>query len=221
MPRPLVQSRRAFLGRTAATLSAATFTGPLTAVSSAQASLRWDLSWLDNMHGVHKQVFDLSYLDTESEHPPLLGVSNYLRACREVFGLPASRVSTVVGIASSGFPLVVQDALWERYRLGEEWKIKDPVTNAWAVRNVYAELPAGDALRRATVRALQAEGTVLWMCNNALNYVSRQLATKTQQSQAIVRDELIAGFLPGIRLVPAHVLLVGLAQEKGFTYIVI
>jgi hypothetical protein len=33
-----------------------------------------------------------------------------------------------------------------------------------------------------------------------------------------VRAELIAGFNPGVRLIPAHTMLLGLAQERGCTY---
>ena len=34
----------------------------------------------------------------------------------------------------------------------------------------------------------------------------------------IVRADLLAGMMPGVHLVPAHTMLVGLAQEHGFTY---
>ena len=32
------------------------------------------------------------------------------------------------------------------------------------------------------------------------------------------RREFLTGLNPGVKLVPAHTLLVGLAQERGFTY---
>ena len=44
----------------------------------------WDLSWLDQLKGKHKQVFALSDLH---DRLPLHVVVNYLDAHREVFGL--------------------------------------------------------------------------------------------------------------------------------------
>jgi len=38
------------------------------------------------------------------------------------------------------------------------------------------------------------------------------------QSAADVRADLIAGLNPGVHLVPAHVMAIGIAQEHGFTY---
>jgi len=48
--------------------------------------------------------------------------------------------------------------------------------------------------------------------------VTRQLAQQTGKSPADVRADLVAGLNPGVKLVPAHTLLVGLVQERGFTY---
>lgn len=39
-----------------------------------------------------------------------------------------------------------------------------------------------------------------------------------QMAPATVRAELIAGLLPGVYLVPAHTMAIGLSQEHGCTY---
>ena len=39
-----------------------------------------------------------------------------------------------------------------------------------------------------------------------------------QLPPADVRADLLAGLNPGVRLVPSHVMALGLAQERGFTY---
>jgi intracellular sulfur oxidation DsrE/DsrF family protein len=88
----------------------------------------------------------------------------------------------------------------------------DPTTKQPAVRNIY--LGDGDA----SIKALQARGTVFWQCNVALGGVVQELSQATKIPASEVRAELIAGFVPGVRLVPSHVLAIGLAQEKGFTY---
>ena len=68
------------------------------------------------------------------------------------------------------------------------------------------------------VKKLQGRGVVFWQCNVALGKVVVTLANATQQPARTVRADLIAGFNPGVRLVPSHVMVVGLAQERGFTY---
>jgi hypothetical protein len=44
------------------------------------------------------------------------------------------------------------------------------------------------------------------------------LARATNTPAADLRAELVAGFNPGVTLVPAHALATGLVQERGFTY---
>ena len=45
-----------------------------------------------------------------------------------------------------------------------------------------------------------------------------QLARATGKPAADVRADLVAGLNPAVRLVPAHTMMIGLAQERGFTY---
>ncbi len=191
-----------------------------TALNSAAP---WDLSWLDGMKGKHKQVFDFGNRDL-SEDDPAGGSSslrvprNYLNAHKEVFGLEHPDINTIVGIASHAFPINVTDAIWLKYSLGEQWKIKDSKTGTWAVRNVFADpaMPMGE--RGVSVQALRARGTIFWQCNNALNGVVQRLAPVVKMEPAAVREELIGGFLPGVKLIPAHTMVLGLAQERGFSY---
>ena len=177
----------------------------------------WDLSWLDTLKGKHKQVFDCANSDL-TKGTPLVVVRNFLDAHKTVFGLEHPAIDTIVGIAVDAFPMNVGDAVWARYALGERWKIKEPGSDAWATRNVFLDAPAGAPGANMTVRAMQARGTLFWQCNNALNFVARQLATATQRTQDEVRADLLRGLNPGVRLVPAHTMAVGLVQERGCTY---
>src|SRR6185503_113162 len=94
----------------------------------------WDLSWLDDLKGRHKQVFAVGTL---KDRVPLLVVVNYLDAHREVFHLAYPDINAVVGIARQGFPINFSDALWAKYELGRRWDLKDPSTGELAKRNIY------------------------------------------------------------------------------------
>jgi intracellular sulfur oxidation DsrE/DsrF family protein len=102
--------------------------------------------------------------------------------------------------------------MWQKYKIGERYKIADPATKQPAVRNIF--LSDGDL----SVKAMQARGTAFWQCNVALGLVAQQLAQAGGTPVADVRADLVAGLNPGVHLVPSHVMAIGIAQEHGFTY---
>jgi len=207
--------RRSFVSLLASLTGTMALDGQLR-LAAAQAPARpggqFDVAWLDRLTGEHKQAFDYGSFDLSADARPLRFVRNYLDPYREVYGIEFPKVNTVVGISRPAFPINASDAIWQKYKLGERWKIVDPATRLPAVRNIY--LNGSDV----SVSALQALGTVFWQCNVALGGIVQDFTQATGAPAAEVRAELIAGFVPGVRLMPSHVLAIGLAQEKGFTY---
>src|SRR5262245_32631696 len=209
----MATDRRSFL--TVVALSGLTLSGRLRARALPETDT-WDFSWLEQLKGRHKQVFAVGELPN---HHPLLVVTNYLDAHKEVYGLEYPDINTVVGITRHGFPINVQDRIWAKYELGRRWLLKDPATGDWARRNIYTDnVPSPAPGKIVGVKPLQARGTIFWQCNNALGGIAREFAADTKQTFEVVRAELIAGFNPGVRLVPAHTMALGLAQEHGCTY---
>jgi hypothetical protein len=70
----------------------------------------------------------------------------------------------------------------------------------------------------AKVRPLQARGAVFWECNNALLNVAGRLGGAVNRPAAEIYPELRAGLNPGVIVVPAHTMLIGICQERGCTY---
>jgi len=210
------QSRRSFI-------SVLTSLAGVTAIQSAGTQAagqvpagsapNWDLKWIDELKGPHKQVFDFADADPASQPPPLRLPRNYLDAFRDVYKVEFPDVRTVIGISGHAFPYNASDRLWAKYALGERSKIIDPVTKQPAVRNIFID----DAT--LGVKALQARGTIFWQCNIALNAIAQQLAQARQLPIADVRADLLDGLNPGVRLVPSHVMAIGLVQERGVTYV--
>ena len=173
----------------------------------AQAAQGWDMSWLDGLTGKHKQVFDL--MDFESG---LRVVMNWLDAWEKVYGLKHPEINAVVGIARAAFPINASDELYRKFPIGEMWKVNDPDTGKPAQRNIF--LDGGND----RVRPLQARGMKIWMCNNALMNIAGRFGDAVKRPQPEVYAELRAGLLPGVILVPAHTMLLGMCQERGCTY---
>ena len=193
----------------------------LTSVAGAQApapppAAPLDITWFDKFKGKHKQVFDLGSFDL-SVDSPLRQPGTYFAAHREISHLePPDDVNVLIGISHKSFPMNASDALWEKFKLGEHWGIKDPTSGKPSTRNIFLGPATGAG--GATIRGLQARGVVFWQCNFALGSVSAELAQLTGGKAAEIRPELIAGLLPGVRLVPAHTWAIGFVQERGFTY---
>jgi len=211
--------RRSFLAAIGALTGAALLPKRSEAASprADTAAAPWDLSWLEKMTGRHKQLFDFGKTDL-TQGNSLVVVRNFLNAHKEVFGLEYPDVNTIVGIAYDAYPINASDHLWQKYPIGQVWKIKDPKTNDWARRNVFAADDQTGARGAFSVSALVARGTVFWQCNNAFGRVVSDLAKAAGQREDRSRTELLEGMMPAVHLVPAHTMLVGLAQEHGFTY---
>ena len=178
---------------------------------ATQAPQGWDLSFVDKFNGKHKQVFDL--MDTSIA---LAVVKNWLDAWESVYGLKHPEVNAIAAIAGKGFVINASDDLYAKFPIGRIWQINDasgqPVTkNPW----IMGERPG------AGVKPLQDRGVTFWMCNFALNNVAGRIANVVQRPQPEVYQELRAGLNPGVILVPAHTMLLGIVQEKGFKYEVV
>ena len=177
---------------------------------------KWDLRWIETLRGRHKQVFDCGPI--QEDLPPMRVVANWLDAHKAVYGLEHPKVNAVLGIAGSAFPINASDALWAKYKIGERWKLHEPGTEQWATRNFYYDPPADSPFSRMSVKTLQSRGAIFWQCNNALLGVAERLARATGQEPGPTYDELRAGLNPGVRVIPAHTMLLGLMQERGCAY---
>jgi hypothetical protein len=173
---------------------------------------QFDVQWLDQMKGKHKQLYDLGSQDLSRDAAVLRYARNFLDTFRDVYRLEFPSINTAVGISGPAFAINASDQLWAKYKLGERGKIVDPSTKQPSTRNIFLE--NGDI----GIRALQGRGTVFWQCNVALGIVAGQLATEFHLAVDDVRADLIAGLNPGVRLMPSHVMALALAQEHGFTY---
>jgi hypothetical protein len=213
MPGP--HDRRSFISivASAAGLAAARVSAAQETRSSlVPASGGFDMAWLDQMKGQHKQLYDLGSHELSADPRPLRFARNFLDTFRDEFHLEYPAINTAIGISGPAFPMNASDRLWAKYKLGERSKIIDPMTKQPAVRNIFYD--GGDI----SVKATQARGGVFWQCNVALGVVAQQLATAFQLPVADVRADLVAGLNPGVRLMPSHVMALALAQERGFSY---
>ena len=209
-----LSGRRSFLTALASVTSLAAFESRDAAGQTAPASAGpFDMAWLEQAKGKHKQLYDLGSFDLGADNRPLRFCKNFLDTFRDVYKLEHPGINTAVGISGPAIAMNVSDRIWEKYKLGERSKIIDPMTKQPAVRNIFLSDDPD-----ISVKAIQARGTIFWQCNVALGNVAQQLATQFKMPVGEVRADLIAGLNPGVKLMPSHVMALALAQERGFTY---
>lgn len=202
-------TRRGFVGALAALAGLVTL--DTDDLSASTATSEWDMSWLKEIKGKHRQVFDFSDMDIG-----LRVVKNWLDAHETVYQLRHPNVYAVVGIGGSAFPVNASDELYAKYPIGKLWEVTDPDTDQPATRNPFLGVDRADG--GSKVRPLQARGVRFWQCNNALHGVSGRIARAINGSADDVYADLRAHLNPGVILVPAHTMLIGLVQERGCAY---
>jgi hypothetical protein len=210
-----IPGRRSFLTALASVTSLAAFGSRDAAGQNASPSAGpFDMAWLEQMKGKHKQLYDLGSFDLAADNRPLRFCRNFLDTFHDVYKLEHPQINTAVGISGPAFAMNASDRLWEKYKLGERSKIIDPMTKQPSIRNIFLDDGGSDI----SIKAMQARGTIFWQCNVALGNVAQQLATQFKMPVAEVRADLVAGLNPGVKLMPSHVMALALAQERGFTY---
>src|SRR6266576_2510310 len=154
---------------------------------AALSAAGFDMAWLEQLKGKHKQLYDLGGHELSVDPRPLRFARNFLDTFHDVYKLEYPDINTAVGISGPAIALNASDRLWEKYKLGERSKIIDPMTKQPSIRNIFYD---GSDI---SVKAMQARGTIFWQCNVALGNVAQQLADQFRMPVAEVRADLIAG----------------------------
>jgi intracellular sulfur oxidation DsrE/DsrF family protein len=136
---------------------------------------------------------------------------------KETYNLTDKDLTAVVGLRHFAMPLGLSDDVWQKYKIGEAFKIDDPATKAPATRNPFLH-PDGMPFPGSELPSLVNRGVIFTACNVALTLISAKLAGNAGVTPEVAHDDWVKGLQPGVNLVPIGVLAVNRAQEKGCTY---
>lgn len=219
--------RRGFLG----TISAGALTvglsmlKPLKVVaekSSAFSSPEDPDKWFGQIKGKHRMLFDVKETFA-SPILPFLWPRVFLMT-NNATGTPDKDCGVVVVLRHEAIPYALDNNLWEKYKLGEMFKVNIPGTNNPQTKNPFWQpapgtfmMPGGGELALG-INQLQDNGVMLCVCNAALTVFSAVAAGQIKKPVDEVYKEWISAVLPGIELVPSGVWAVGRAQEHGCAY---
>lgn len=217
--------RREFIGSLvagAAAFGLSSVATPLEATASRQYAVSSDPDqWFDQIKGKHRAVYDVP-----KPHGPFpFAWSRVFLLTNEKTGTPASDCSVVVVLRHDAIAFALPSPLWEKYKLGEFFKIMDPKTNAPSIRNPYWQPKPGDFVFPAIgqvaigINELQADGVMFCACELAVMVQSAAIAAGMKKDPEEVRKEWMASMLPGIQPVPSGIWALGRAQEHGCAFI--
>jgi hypothetical protein len=143
----------------------------------------------------------------------------YLNGIKEALDPPESDVQVVLVIRHSAIPMAFNDAMWEKYKIGKEAKIK--AGNDWAMRNPYLNSARGSARGdrpSATLAWFASHGHIMLGCNLATLGWAGTFAQNAGLDSKVVYDDLKANLVPGMILQPNGIYAVHRAQEAGCTF---
>jgi hypothetical protein len=170
--------------------------------------------WIAKIKGKHKQVFDVTGANNVFGGAYPL---NFLNSTKEATKTTDANMTAVNVFRHFAMPMTLSDAVWAKYHLGEIVDVKDPKTNAPALRNIFHDnipLYPGMTLEKT----ISERGVIVVACNLALTVISSMAASKAEVSPEQAKKEFEAGLLPGVHLAASGVYAVHRAQLAGCTY---
>ncbi len=218
-------ARRKFLARLgagASVVGASVISSP-SAEAQGAADAAWRPArhtqddWYDKIPGVHRFLFDTSTGDSMGW--ALQFATNYFTANQDVYGLKESDLAVVIVARHKSTSFAYNDAIWAKYgkQLSEQAEFMDPKTKEPPKINVYG--PAGETQQAGKMDALIKKGVQFAVCQMS----TRGIATRIAKANGIETDsvikEITANLIGNSHMVPAGILAVNRAQERGYSFI--
>ena len=197
-------SRRRFLTRLSVFGAALGLLSPrLADAAEATARSAADDPWISRLKGKHRVVFH-SHL--ASDGIALRWAQTFLDTQKSAYGLTDADSSVVVGLNGRAIGLLFNDAIWGKYPIGET-----------------LQMPGSRNANAALVSQLAARGVIMLACNNSILASGQRFLPEAQRGDAALRtafaDEVRANLLSGVDVVPAMIVTLQQAQNRGCRYV--
>jgi len=222
--------RRSFLSRFGwgATAFGATALGaviPAEAQSPAAATGSWQPArhaeddWFDQPAAKHRFFFDTSTADGFGS--ALLFANNYFTANRSGYNLTDADLALVICARHQSTQFAFTDDMWAKYSapFADRSKFTDPNTKKPATVNVYRASGYGAVLPSmgTTLDAVIRRGVRFAVCQMATRATAGAIARSTGGNADDIYKELTEHLIPNAHLVPAGIVAVNRAQERGYS----
>lgn len=220
------RERRSFLARLNTGLASLAATAGLAmAAKKVPETARWQPArhekddWLDRNNAKHRLLFDSVVSDGLGE--ALAFASNIYLTNETDYGLKDSDLAVVIVLRHRSALFGYNDAMWAKYGepLAARVKLEDPKTKQAPKVNMYNSVGYSELLlnRGITLDGLANRGAQFAVCQLSTRAFAASIAKATGGKADEIFTELSANLIPNARLVPAGIVAVNRAQERGYT----
>ena len=222
-------ARRSFLSRLGAGMAALGTTlavGESAPAAQAAAAGGWRPTrhaqddWLDQVPGQHRFVFDTT--SPAGIGGALLYANNFFLANKSGYGLQDADAAVVIVARHMSTPFAYTDGIWAKYGavLAQRSTFDDPKTKRPPIINVYntagyTELPSFGT----TIDSLVKRGVHFAVCQMATRAIAGWIAQAASGDADVVYKEIVANLVGNAHMVPAGILAVNRAQERGYAFV--
>jgi len=232
---PSPPQRRSFLTRlnagavslAAVALGGAAFQQKSMAQQKSTGATRWEPArhekddWFDQLPGKHRLVFDTTAHDGLAE--AILFANNFIRVNRADYGLQNNDLAVVIVVRHRSTPFGYNDAMWAKYgaAIAARAVVEDPKTKLAPKINIFNSADYAELLsnRGTTLDSLFKQGLQLAVCSTATRAYAGSIAQAVGGNAETIFNELIANLLGNSRMVPAGIVAVNRAQERGYSLV--
>ena len=217
--------RRSFVTRLAAVMGIGM--GVPAAQAQTPPAVNWqpdrheEDDWLDKLPGKHRFIFDTT--TAPGFGSAILFANNYFIANQNVYRLQNSDLAVVIVARHFSTAFAFNDAVWTNYGapIAQQIKFNDPKTNEVPKSNLYNASGYGTALENygVTLESLLKRGVHLAVCQMATRALAGTIARSTGGNVESVYNELVANKWTNSHMVPAGIVAVNRAQERGYSFV--
>jgi hypothetical protein len=205
--------RRSFLSRLGGAATLVGGAASQSAAASAQARTAFEAArhaqddWFDELPGKHRVIFDTFMSDMFGEAVGFVG--NYISVNKDAYELTEKDIAVVLTVRHQTAPFAFNDAMWAKYgkQFSDRMKFVDPKTKEPPTTNVYG----------AQLARYAKSGMHLAICRLTTGAYTRIIANAFGTKAEDVFTELGANTVAEGHFVPAGIVAVTRAQERGYT----
>jgi intracellular sulfur oxidation DsrE/DsrF family protein len=226
---PSSSERRSFFTRLNAgvTSLAAIAVGGVAMAQQKSTAARWEPArhekddWFDQLPGKHRLVFDTTAHERLGE--AILFANNFIRVNRADYGLQNSDLAVVIVVRHRSTPFGYNDAMWAKYgtAIAARAGVEDPKTKLAPKINIFNSADYAELLpsRGTTLDSLFKQGLQLAVCATSTRGYAGSIAQAVGGNAEAIFNELTSNLVSNSRMVPAGIVAVNRAQERGYSLV--
>lgn len=214
-------ARRSFLKRLGAgtTVFGAAVAGGESPAAQSGGNTEWRPArhpqddWLDQLPGTHRFIFDTT--TTQGLRNASLYANNYFVGNQSGYGLKDADLAVVIVLRHNATAFAYNDAMWTKHgqALSKIVDLSDPKTKEPYTVNAFLSGGGGFSLD-----ALIKRGAHFAVCQMATRRFAGSLAQAAGSTADAVYADLASNLIANSHLVPAGIVALGRAQERGYGF---